>query len=211
MSLYRLDASIRVEGSHSREIADVVEQEWRTAHPSAEVVRRHVGTEPVPSTAWAAALAAGMTPEAERTPDQVEAAALAAREVDALASADALLFAVPLYNFGVSQHFKTWVDLVVTVDTDGTALLYENGKQVESYALGNSGINGCATGRPHVGADQGGGQVITADVDRSAVFSRALSASEVADWPSLAAPPSSSTFTSSSVARRSSSFVSDSM
>jgi FMN-dependent NADH-azoreductase len=25
-----------------------------------------------------------------------------------------LLFAVPLYNFGVSQHFKTWVDVVIT-------------------------------------------------------------------------------------------------
>ena len=31
MSLFRLDASIRVEGSHSREIADIVEQEWRAA------------------------------------------------------------------------------------------------------------------------------------------------------------------------------------
>jgi hypothetical protein len=28
MSLFRLDASIRVEGSHSRVIADIVEQEW---------------------------------------------------------------------------------------------------------------------------------------------------------------------------------------
>jgi len=33
---------------------------------------------------------------------------------DELIAADALLFAVPLYNFGVSQHFKTWVDMVVT-------------------------------------------------------------------------------------------------
>jgi len=33
MYLYRLDASIRVEGSHSRAIADIVEQEWRNAHP----------------------------------------------------------------------------------------------------------------------------------------------------------------------------------
>ena len=32
MSLFRLDASIRVEGSHSRAIADIVEQEWRNAH-----------------------------------------------------------------------------------------------------------------------------------------------------------------------------------
>ena len=29
-------------------------------------------------------------------------------------AADALLFAVPLYNFGVSQHFKAWVNLVIT-------------------------------------------------------------------------------------------------
>jgi FMN-dependent NADH-azoreductase len=39
---------------------------------------------------------------------------LAAQAVDQLVEADALLFAVPLYNFGVSQHFKTWVDLVIT-------------------------------------------------------------------------------------------------
>jgi FMN-dependent NADH-azoreductase len=25
-----------------------------------------------------------------------------------------MIFAVPLFNFGVSQHFKTWVDLVIT-------------------------------------------------------------------------------------------------
>ena len=30
MSLFRLDASIRVEGSHSPAIADIVEQEWRS-------------------------------------------------------------------------------------------------------------------------------------------------------------------------------------
>jgi FMN-dependent NADH-azoreductase len=40
--------------------------------------------------------------------------ALAATLIDELAAADAQLFAVPLYNFGVSQHLKTWVDLVVT-------------------------------------------------------------------------------------------------
>jgi FMN-dependent NADH-azoreductase len=33
MSLYRLDASIRVEGAHSRAVADLVEQEWRNARP----------------------------------------------------------------------------------------------------------------------------------------------------------------------------------
>jgi FMN-dependent NADH-azoreductase len=114
MPLFRLDASIRVEGSHSREIADLTEQEWRAAHPSAAVIRRHVGVDPLPSTAWAVAAFAGYVPDEQRTPEQREAQALAAEMTDELAAADALLFAVPLYNFGVSQHFKTWVDLVLT-------------------------------------------------------------------------------------------------
>jgi FMN-dependent NADH-azoreductase len=114
MSLFRLDASIRVDGSHSREIADIVENEWLAAHPGSSVDRRHVGVEPVAATAWAAAVGAAYVPAAERSAEQRVAAALAAEEVDRLVAADALLFAVPLYNFGVSQHFKTWADLVIT-------------------------------------------------------------------------------------------------
>jgi FMN-dependent NADH-azoreductase len=114
MSLFRLDASIRVEGSASREIADIVEREWRAGNPAAPVTRRHLGTEPLPATAWGAAVTGSFVPADQRTPEQVEAAALAAKLVDELVDAEALLFAVPLYNFGVSQHFKTWVDLVIT-------------------------------------------------------------------------------------------------
>jgi FMN-dependent NADH-azoreductase len=114
MTLYRLDASIRVEGSHSRAIADIVEQEWRNVHPGEPVVRRHVGVDPIPATAWATAVYAGRTPEESRTDEQQAALALAAALTDELIAADALLFAAPLYNFGVSQHFKTWVDMVIT-------------------------------------------------------------------------------------------------
>ncbi len=115
MTLYRLDASIRVEGSHSRALADIVEQEWTAAHPGDDVIRRHVGIDPVPSTAWPLAAQARMAPpDQERTPEQLDAVALAAHEADQLLAADVALFAVPLYNFGVSQHFKTWVDLVIT-------------------------------------------------------------------------------------------------
>ena len=113
MFLFRLDASIRVEGSHSREIADIVEQEWRTAHPDSHVVTRHIGVDPIPATAWSTAVNATYVPEADRSPEQLEAVKLAAEAADQLIDAAALLFAVPLYNFGVSQHFKTWVDLVI--------------------------------------------------------------------------------------------------
>ncbi|CCH85572.1 Acyl carrier protein phosphodiesterase [Modestobacter italicus] len=114
MSLFRLDASIRVEGSASREIADIVEREWRAGNPDAPVTRRHVGTEPIPATTWGAAVAGSYLPAEERTAEQAEALALAATLTDELVDAEALLFAVPLYNFGVSQHLKSWVDLVIT-------------------------------------------------------------------------------------------------
>ena len=113
MSLFRLDASIRTEGSASRAIADLVEEEWRAGDPGAAVARRHIGTDPIPATAWADAVTGGSLPESQRTPEQSAATALSTMLVDELADADALLFAVPLYNFGVSQHFKTYVDLVI--------------------------------------------------------------------------------------------------
>jgi FMN-dependent NADH-azoreductase len=114
MSLFRLDASIRTEGSTSRALGDVVEAEWTAAHPDAAITRRHIGVDPIPATAWGDAVAASMTAEADRTPQQLAAVELAATLADELIGADTLLFAVPLYNFGVSQHFKTYVDLLLT-------------------------------------------------------------------------------------------------
>ena len=114
MTLFRLDASIRVEGSASREIADIVETEWLAQHPEDTVERRHIGVDVLPSDAWPQAVSAMYVPEADRTPEQRSAVALASALVDELLAADAILLAVPLYNFGVSQHFKTWVDLIIT-------------------------------------------------------------------------------------------------
>ncbi len=112
MTLFRLDASIRTEGSHSRELADIVQREWTATHPEQRVISREVGIAPLPASAWASSVTAGTTPEDQRSAEQREAVALAATLVDEVAAADAMIFAVPLYNFGVSQHFKTWVDLV---------------------------------------------------------------------------------------------------
>jgi FMN-dependent NADH-azoreductase len=113
MSLFRLDASIMPGTSASTELADLLEAEWSAARPGESVVRRHLGTDPLPAEAWTHATTAGFTPEGERTPAQRDALALAAELAAELTDADAVLLAVPLYNFGVSQHFKTWIDLVV--------------------------------------------------------------------------------------------------
>jgi FMN-dependent NADH-azoreductase len=114
MSLFRLDAAIRVEGSHSRALADIVEAEWRGSHPEDPIVRRDIGTDPVPATAWAPAVWASRTPPESRTDEQEAALILPAELAEELLEADSMVFAIPLFNFGVSQHFKTWVDLVIT-------------------------------------------------------------------------------------------------
>ncbi|MGS2591930.1 FMN-dependent NADH-azoreductase [Streptomyces hebeiensis] len=123
MNLFRLDASILPGTSGSAEIADIAEAEWTAAHPGATVTRRHLGTDPLPADAWALATTAAFTPEADRGPAQREAVALGAALAEELQNADAAILAVPLYNFGVSQHFKTWVDLVIAGAGPTTPLL----------------------------------------------------------------------------------------
>ena len=128
MSLFRLDASILPTTSASRSLADLVEAEWTSSHPDSTVTRRALAEDPVPATAWADSVTAGFVDDEQRNERQKEARALAARFADEMLDADALLFAVPLYNYGVSQHFKTWFDLAYTdprIDPSGTAL---NGK-----------------------------------------------------------------------------------
>ena len=114
MSLFRLDASIRSAGSTSRAIADIVEESWREDNAGSTVTRRSIGLEPIPATAWADSVTANRGAIESMTARQKEAVVLATTLADELLDADAFLLAVPLYNFGVSQHFKTWVDLVIT-------------------------------------------------------------------------------------------------
>ncbi|MGW7292295.1 FMN-dependent NADH-azoreductase [Streptomyces xiamenensis] len=123
MNLFRLDASIFPGTSGSAEIADIAEAQWTAAHPTAAVTRRHLGTDALPADAWATATAAGFTPEADRSAAQRDAVALGATLAAELENADAAILAVPLYNYGVSQHFKTWVDLVIAGAGPTTPLL----------------------------------------------------------------------------------------
>jgi FMN-dependent NADH-azoreductase len=64
-----------------------------------------------------------MTPEESRTASQREAIAMSAALVEELRAADLLVVASPLYIFGVSQHLKSWIDLVVASAPPGERIL----------------------------------------------------------------------------------------
>ena len=128
MSLLRIDASIQGARSAGSALADRVLEHVLTERPETAVVRRHLGQNPLPATAWEFAIAGSFTPEADRAPAQREALALAAAVADELHQATSAVLALPLYNFGVSQHVKTWIDLAIAGAPQGTRLL--DGKPV---------------------------------------------------------------------------------
>ena len=114
MKLLRIDSSLRVEGSVTRELADVVERTWLAADPRAEVVRRDVTTAPSLHDTWRLAAGAGLIAEHQRTPAMRSASAVAARVADEVLGADAIAIAAPLYNFGAPAGLKSWFDLLIT-------------------------------------------------------------------------------------------------
>jgi FMN-dependent NADH-azoreductase len=116
VSLYRLDASITPATSHSRALADLVEAEWAREHPDSAITRRDIGTDPLPATTWRTLVTSGMTADADLTEEQRGARALATTLADELIETDAILLAIPLYNWGVAAHVKSWYDVTYTDD-----------------------------------------------------------------------------------------------
>ena len=113
-TVFRLDASIRGEGSVSRAVAATLESALVEDLDGAAVVHREIGLTPLDPNAWALSAFSRFAPADQRTAEQNDAIALATTLTDELVAADAFIFAVPLYNSGVSQHVKTWVDLALT-------------------------------------------------------------------------------------------------
>jgi len=110
MHLFRLDSSIRIGGSVSRALADSAEQAWLAEHHDAVVTRRDLGVEPLPGDAWGRAVRQSMDPDA---PPAEDATALITRLGEELLSADAFVFAVPLYNWNLPTQVKGWIDLLM--------------------------------------------------------------------------------------------------
>ena len=123
MTLLRIDGSILGPNSASSELADLALTEFVAVRPDAPVVTRHLAVDPIPSDAWQTVIGAGWTPEDARTDEQKTALALAATVAGELRDADVAVLALPLYNWGVSQHTKTWIDLAIAGADQGERLL----------------------------------------------------------------------------------------
>jgi FMN-dependent NADH-azoreductase len=162
VTLFRLDASINPDGSASRALGDIVENEWVARHPEERVIRRNVGADPFQSTAWTKALRATSTPEGKRSRAQHLTIELVSDLAAELREADAALLTVPLYNWGLPAHVKTWIDLVIAGAKSAEEALLE-GKPVVLVVIRGGAV---APGTPGEDWDQATGYLrrVIADV-----------------------------------------------
>ncbi|MBS2964342.1 NAD(P)H-dependent oxidoreductase [Actinocrinis puniceicyclus] len=113
--LLHVDSSALSAGSVSKQIAATFREAWAQAHPEGVVTHRDLGVDPVPPIAEAGIMAA-FVPPAQHSPEQVAAYALRTELVDEVLAADAFLFTVPMYNWGVPGTFKVWLDQIIQSD-----------------------------------------------------------------------------------------------
>ncbi|MEO0590675.1 MAG: NAD(P)H-dependent oxidoreductase [Pseudomonadota bacterium] len=97
----------------------------------------------------AARFEANLTPAADRSPEQAELAAMADTLIEELQAADTIVFATPIYNFGVPAIVKAWAELVARA---GTTFKYtENGPV--GLLEGKKAYITAASGGTPIGAD----------------------------------------------------------
>lgn len=110
LNVLRIDASMRRDGSVTRDLADALVAVLADAPSGAAVTNRDLADGlPLIDEAW---IGANFTDPGDRSDAQREHLALSNELVGELKAADAVVLAVPVYNFGVPAAMKAWVDLI---------------------------------------------------------------------------------------------------
>lgn len=108
-NILRIDASARMEGSVTRDLASKTIDQL-ASHSAVRVVTRDLTqTLPFIDEAW---VGANFTPADQRTEDQKAKLSLSDSLVEEIKMADSLVIGLPVYNFGIPAALKAWVDLI---------------------------------------------------------------------------------------------------
>lgn len=122
-SLLRVDASARVEGSHSRALGDAFSSAWAAKNPGGSIILRDLVAEPIPQIE-SCTIAGFYTPANAMNEELLQATSLSDRLIEELQNSDELLVTTPMYNFTIPASLKAWIDQIVrigrTFDYDGS-------------------------------------------------------------------------------------------
>ncbi len=110
LRVLRIDASARVEGSITRQLADRMVEGLLEHNPAMTVTRRDVSAGlPLVDAAW---VAANQTEPEARSGSQRQALSASDALVAEVMDADVWVIATPIYNFGVPSSLKAWIDQI---------------------------------------------------------------------------------------------------
>lgn len=108
-TLLQINSSLFSNHGNSSALANEFVQNWVNKHPGGNVVVRDLAKNPIPHLD-SAAVQAFFTAAENRTAEQQIAVQLSDTLIAELASADAVVIGVPLYNFGVPSTLKAYFD-----------------------------------------------------------------------------------------------------
>lgn len=110
-NILQINSSIQNGNGESSKLATEFVAQLRVGNPGAKVVVRELAKDPIPHLDEARFGAFLAKPEA-RTPEQARVVGESDALIAELKAADAIVIALPMYNFGVPSQFKAWVDHV---------------------------------------------------------------------------------------------------
>lgn len=105
-----IKSSLNDEQSNSNKLANELLAQL-TKQSTANLVTRDVAKQPL-SHLTQPEIQAWMTPEIERTDEQIKLANVSNLLIEELNEGDTIVVAMPMYNFGVPSNFKAWADRV---------------------------------------------------------------------------------------------------
>ena len=110
-TLLHLDSS-PLATSVSRELTREFVENWKDAHPAAQVIYRDLAANP-PKPVDQAWIYAAFTPVETRQPEQKALLAYSEESIAELQQADEYVFGVAMHNFSIPSVLKLWIEQVV--------------------------------------------------------------------------------------------------
>ncbi|MES1263445.1 MAG: FMN-dependent NADH-azoreductase [Peristeroidobacter soli] len=139
-SLLVINSSAAREGSVSRTLVEDAVASLLEANPTAKVVRRDLGTKPVPHLTVDTLNGVRGTPA---TTEEHQARALSDALIAELREADTVVIGAPMYNFSVATGLRSWFDYVLRAG--------------ETFSYSAAGPKGLLTGKRVIVVESRGG------------------------------------------------------
>jgi FMN-dependent NADH-azoreductase len=112
LKLLQIDSSARA-GSVTRGLTAKFAEEWKTNHPTGEVIRRDLSTTMLPliTDDWNAA----QIEPWKLSPAQRNYLSASDALIEEVQAADTIVIGAPMYNFAIPSLLKAWIDQVVRI------------------------------------------------------------------------------------------------